>query len=98
MTRNRCAICDADRETRTMETACGAEEARAPSVCRDRLAQRDARRWSADGAEGRRLRDALASREHEHPQGRYAYLVDRGEAIHLVRLEHGWLERHAAPV
>lgn len=96
MSTEACRICGTERQTRTMETACGTAGRRTLDVCEDCLSRRDTRRWDAEGAEGRRLLEALAGGDHAHPQGRYSYLVDPREAVHLVRLEHRWLDRHAA--
>lgn len=96
MSTTSCQICGTESQTRTMEMACGPGKRRTLSVCPGCLSQRDTRQWNTDGGEGRRLLDALTSREHEHPQGRYTYLLDPDDAVHLVRLQHDWMDQHAA--
>lgn len=91
-----CRICGRDDELRTMETACQRHGSRSLTVCEACLDRRAAKRWDATTSKGRRLVDALTRRSPEHPQGRYSYLVDT-EEVSLVRLQHGWLETHAAP-
>lgn len=91
-----CQICGASKRVRTMQAACSGDLDRSLAVCESCLDRRAAKRWDASGREGRRLVDALASRRHEHPQGRYSYLVEPGEEVSLVRLQHGWLQANAA--
>lgn len=90
-----CAICGRD-ETKSLTTACGAHAPQQVHLCERCLDVRDTQRWSADGEEGQRLRAALTGHTHDHPQGRYTYLLDEEEDIHLVRLARDWLTTHAA--
>lgn len=91
-----CVIRGREDGTKSMTTACEEQAPQQVQLCEGCLDVRDTQRWSGDGEEGQRLRAALTGRTHDHPQGRYAYLLDEEEDIHLVRLAHDWLATHAA--
>lgn len=77
----------------TMPGKAGAK--RALTLCEDCLERRQTDAWPVDGAEGRRLREALEALDAE-PAERYTYLLDEAE-VHLVRLRPDWVAQHAAP-
>lgn len=64
-------------------------------LCSDCLEVREAKRWSPNRQMTSRVRSVLGGAEMLHPQGRYSYLQDPDEAIHLVRLENEWARSHA---
>lgn len=92
-----CQICGDQTDVRRLETACHSETPRTVAVCQGCLDLRDAKRWSTDTAEGRRLKGTLASGRPQHPQGRYTYLLDPSGDLHLVRLQRAWLAQHSTP-
>lgn len=61
-------------------------------LCRTCLERREARRWSRRDEQGKRLYEALRTRDHERAR-RFTYLTDR-DGIHLTRLEPRWVHRH----
>lgn len=64
-------------------------------LCQRCLSEREARAWPLDSDDGQRLIDALA--DHRLPaKGRYMYVQEAEEKIHLVRLRHDWFDRKAA--
>lgn len=101
----RCATCgtegsldDEIRELHGLGLGLDADErARAVHLCRDCLERRDTKHWSLDGDEGQRLFDALADREPGGRAGRYSYLFEPGEELHLVRLRATWVADHGIP-
>lgn len=66
-------------------------------LCRACLDLRDTKAWDLDDSEGRRLFEALQKQTPSQPHGRYSYLVEPDEDIHLVRLRTDWVQDHAAP-
>lgn len=65
-------------------------------LCRSCLEEREAACWSSSDPDGRGILDALAGRNEPH-HGRYTYLQDDDQEIHLMRLRQSWVDRHAAP-
>lgn len=91
-----CQLCGTTDGLRTFEMSCGAPGSQQLTVCRECLDLRETKRWDPGQADGERLLDALRAERHDHPQGRYAYLTDPEESVHLVRLQHGWIQDHTA--
>lgn len=64
-------------------------------LCQRCLSERETRAWPLGSEDGQRLMDALS--EHRLPaKGRYMYVKEGEEQIHLVRLRHDWFDRKAA--
>lgn len=61
-------------------------------LCDDCLAERETRSWPVKDPMTNRLVDALEDRD-EPKQGRYSFLAEGTDAVHLVRLRDGWVER-----
>jgi hypothetical protein len=64
-------------------------------LCRDCLGQRRATDWPPDIQVTKRVLSVLENAAKRHPQGRYSYLRDTEEGVHLVRLDNEWTRRHA---
>lgn len=64
-------------------------------LCRECLDRRKAKRWEPGRQMTARVLSVLEGTEKQHPQGRYSYLRDPDEGVHLVRLENEWARRHA---
>lgn len=62
-------------------------------LCESCADLRTTRTWNARGADGRRI--VTAWRNHEHPKGHYAYLLEQDATLHLMRLREDWVEGHA---
>lgn len=63
-------------------------------ICDDCLTVRQTRTWEGRDAMHKRLVDALEDRD-EPKHGRYAFLAEGHDSVHLVRLRDGWVERAA---
>lgn len=63
-------------------------------LCSDCLDQRETRSWQARDPGMQRLVEALEDRD-EPKHGRYAFLAEGSDAVHLLRLRDGWVERAA---
>jgi hypothetical protein len=99
----RCATCGAEDSGQTSVRAFAelgfgpAEDGSRLHLCTDCLDRRHAKRW-APGDEGTdRLRSELEGTPTHHPQGRYSYLRDPDQGVHLVRLQTDWARSHAQP-
>lgn len=91
-----CATCGANDELMSLsELGFGPEHGpRALLMCPSCLERRQAASWPATSEEGQGILDALAQRENPLEE-RYTYLGEE-QAVHLVRLRPGWVDRHAA--
>lgn len=94
----RCAICGTgDSEIRTLtELGFGPkEDGGRLHLCDDCLETRKAKRWDPGRQMTARVLSVLQGAETQHPQGRYSYLRDPEEGVHLVRLQNDWARSHA---
>lgn len=64
-------------------------------LCTECLDRRKAKRWEPGRQMTGRVLSVLKGAEKEHPQGRYSYLRDPDEGVHLVRLQNEWARSHA---
>lgn len=96
-----CATCggtesQGKRIERFAELGFGPEEDGARlHLCTDCLEVRNAKRWEPDHQMTKRVLSVLEGTEIQHPQGRYSYLRDPDEGVHLVRLQTDWARSHA---
>lgn len=63
-------------------------------LCGGCLARRQTDAWSLADATGQRLHDALQD-ARPRPDGRYAYMMEGSEHVHLLRLRIPWVNKHA---
>lgn len=70
------------------------------NLCRTCLEIRSEGHWRTDGYEGRRIAQALETHARPVPN-HYAYLVEDGAVLHLMRLRPEWVDQkavaHATP-
>lgn len=94
-----CQACGArpatDAPLLRLTTTTDAPAERALTLCEACLDRRETEVWPRDGADGKRLCEALEDLDGE-PTERYTYLLGDAE-VHLVRLRPDWVDQHAAP-
>jgi len=93
----RCAICSKQGEVQPfveLGFGSGRGEPRL-HLCEACLDQRNAKRWEPGRQMTTRVRSVLHGAETQHPQGRYSYLEDTEQGVHLVRLNNDWALSHA---
>lgn len=66
-------------------------------LCTGCLDRRKAKRWEPGRQMTSRVLSVLEGADKHHPQGRYSYLRDPDEGVHLVRLQNDWARSHAEP-
>lgn len=64
-------------------------------LCSDCLETRNAKRWEPGRQMTGRVLSVLEGTAIQRPQGRYSYLKDPDEGVHLLRLQDEWTRSHA---
>lgn len=63
-------------------------------LCGPCLARRQTGAWSLADETGQRLHEALQD-ARPRPEGRYVYMMEGSQHVHLLRLRTRWVDEHA---